>query len=790
MAGGGAPGLRRRGQSDAKAQTTIGTWNSGLEANGGAPHAGSPIFKKGFMPRLKNALEQVAKTPPHSRVSVYLVVLLGLVSTFATSYAVQRASTERSRRALARQAEDLVLATDARITRYDGALLQMNAFLTVKGDVRRNDFDRFFEKTRLMKRYPGLVGLGSIVSVGADERDEFERTRKEDGTPDYHIWPGGERDEYLPVEFFAPETPENASVFGFDMGTSPERARAMTIARDTGEAQMTSVVTLMQDRNAPNMLGFLLFRARYDNEPQTLAERREQLVGYVYAPIRATSLFNELMSELEMPKGLALEVVDEDGRTLFRTGGALDDPSAFSLRFSEEIAGRAWDFHFVMPLPPFSSRAGTVLLVFLLGCGLTLVLYRIVDDYWQKAESERQSGGRERAYRGFIEDILDTTRALMVVIDDEYRVVYFNREAEEVTGWTRDEIRGLKWPFEFLPESEKERLNHALLSLRTGQGGILYEGPIRTRSGEERIIAWRNAMTEDATGGMLFFIAAGMDVTNFRHVEAERQQLLEQSQRDVEDLRVERELTGRFVATLTHDLRTPLGAARMNAQLLLRKDPESKRLVRIVTNIDRADRMIQDLLDVHRSRAIGETPALVMEECDLANEVRETLDDLASMLGPRFEFHAPASVVGYWNAKGLRRVVENLATNAVKYGEADAPVVITLTPSDVHVSLSVHNCGNPIPPDELEGLFRSFVRAKSAKAGAIQGWGIGMTVIQDVTRAHGGRVNVTSTEEGGTTFTIDLPLDARGFGPDAGATNGGTPPPPGANTPSKGERRV
>lgn len=77
--------------------------------------------------------------------------------------------------------------------------------------------------------------------------------------------------------------------------------------------------------------------------------------------------------------------------------------------------------------------------------------------------------------------------------------------------------------------------------------------------------------------------------------------------------------------------------------------------------------------------------------------------------------------------------------------------------------LSVHNEGEAIPPDQVEAVFQVFRRAQAAKDGDQQGWGIGLPYVRSVAESHGGSIDVDSSADRGTTFTIDIPLDARPF---------------------------
>jgi signal transduction histidine kinase len=226
-------------------------------------------------------------------------------------------------------------------------------------------------------------------------------------------------------------------------------------------------------------------------------------------------------------------------------------------------------------------------------------------------------------------------------------------------------------------------------------------------------------------------------------------------------LEEERDLRERFVATLTHDLRTPLTAAKLNAQMVARKvhDPTAlyKLAARIIENLDRADQMIRDLLDANRIRA-GEGLPLELSECELTALARETLEELSLEHGDRFALDAREPIQGYWSCSGLRRILENLCNNAIKYGARDRPVTVSLTRNGPdEVSVAVHNWGRPIPPEQQQLLFQQYRRIDSAQ----KGWGLGLTLVEGLARAHRGSVKVESTQEAGTTFTVTLARDAR-----------------------------
>jgi len=221
----------------------------------------------------------------------------------------------------------------------------------------------------------------------------------------------------------------------------------------------------------------------------------------------------------------------------------------------------------------------------------------------------------------------------------------------------------------------------------------------------------------------------------------------------------------RLFATIAHDLRNPLNAAQAAAALIGSR-PQAKEVGewagRIIENIVRVDRMVQDVLNAMRVEA-GARLQLEIEPCDLVEVVRQTLDRIELEDGGRFVVAAPQPVRGYFARDALQRAVENLLDNALKYGEPRRPITIAVRETHGRAILTVHNHGTHIPAEKQETLFRAFQRLTDAEASGKAGWGLGLAQVRAVAEAHGGSIAVDSLPERGTTFTIDLPLDARPY---------------------------
>ncbi|QNA88786.1 sensor histidine kinase [Massilia sp. Dwa41.01b] len=155
-------------------------------------------------------------------------------------------------------------------------------------------------------------------------------------------------------------------------------------------------------------------------------------------------------------------------------------------------------------------------------------------------------------------------------------------------------------------------------------------------------------------------------------------------------------------------------------------------------------------------------PELELTRFDIGEVVSEVCRDAALTRDHHIETDGEP-VLGWWSRPALKRALENMVGNAVKYGSPGTTIRIRVRSVDERLLLSVHNEGNPIPVEDQESIFQMFRRAQSARAGEQKGWGIGLPYVRGVAESHGGSIALDSARERGTTFLIDIPIDARPF---------------------------
>ncbi len=218
-----------------------------------------------------------------------------------------------------------------------------------------------------------------------------------------------------------------------------------------------------------------------------------------------------------------------------------------------------------------------------------------------------------------------------------------------------------------------------------------------------------------------------------------------------------------LLAILSHDLRNPLHCIRMATLLVKRtdRDPESAEALSMIgTNTEAIARLISDLIDF-ASTGLGSAMPLTRGPVDLKKLCHEVFEGFRVTHPHRtLCFHPDGDLSGDWDAARLRQVVSNLMSNALAHGSFQGPVELSVASEESTVMLSVQNEGEPIPPHMLRAIFDPLVRHTTTESAAkrIPGSiGLGLYIVREIIVGHGGTIEVASTAQQGTTFTVRLP---------------------------------
>ncbi|RYE93204.1 MAG: hybrid sensor histidine kinase/response regulator [Myxococcales bacterium] len=225
----------------------------------------------------------------------------------------------------------------------------------------------------------------------------------------------------------------------------------------------------------------------------------------------------------------------------------------------------------------------------------------------------------------------------------------------------------------------------------------------------------------------------------------------------------------RFSGLVSHDLRTPLSAIVTGAALLeTSSDPTASAVsLRILSSARRMQRLVEDLLDLSRTRLDGGMP-LQRRPVDLVKLVAEVAEEVrAAFAGRPIATDTPVALSARCDPDRVAQVLGNLMRNAILHGDATAPIEVRLGADDDWVWFTVSNQGKPIPDDALPHLFNPFFRGADVPGRSDRppspttshraGLGLGLYIARHIAQAHGGFIAVTSSIEAGTSFRVTLP---------------------------------
>jgi signal transduction histidine kinase len=221
-----------------------------------------------------------------------------------------------------------------------------------------------------------------------------------------------------------------------------------------------------------------------------------------------------------------------------------------------------------------------------------------------------------------------------------------------------------------------------------------------------------------------------------------------------------------FLAILGHDVRSPLGAVSMGAQVLLHDQTLPAKVLkvglRIFNSSKRVDEIVRDLLDFSTSH-LGDGIPIDPYTVDLAELAHSVVEEARAFHPDRkIDLACEGILVGAWDGARLAQAFANLISNAVQHGKPDGTISITVNGCEPSVLFEVRNEADLIPAIKLRTLFdpvKSFaIRPPSERAlSRVQNLGLGLYVVKEIVKAHQGQISVSSTEETGVKFSVSLP---------------------------------
>jgi two-component system, OmpR family, sensor histidine kinase SenX3 len=321
---------------------------------------------------------------------------------------------------------------------------------------------------------------------------------------------------------------------------------------------------------------------------------------------------------------------------------------------------------------------------------------------------------------------LDSLPIGMIVVDEDGHELVRTRAAEHLVGVRASDA--------LVGETMRQVLRGAL-------DGEVVERVLDLFGPPRCVVGVTGRPVRGRDGEMVGAVATCEDVTERQRIEAARSD---------------------FVANLSHEIKTPVGAIALLAETIA-QDPSDTDVVqrfamRLVQESHRVDRIVNDLLELSRIEATGATRTTAVGVRSIVAEAVDRVRPLADQRGVRLAvatISARPTVLG--DQRQLVSAVANLVENAVKYSDSGASVHVDARTDGRTIEIDVIDRGIGIPARDLDRIFERFYRVDRARSRETGGTGLGLAIVRHIALNHEGSVHVRSTEGAGSTFTMRLP---------------------------------
>ena len=366
----------------------------------------------------------------------------------------------------------------------------------------------------------------------------------------------------------------------------------------------------------------------------------------------------------------------------------------------------------------------------------------------------------------YMENILHAAGDGIRIIGLDYRVRMLNRRMARMAKVRMKEGVGMRCSEMFRSDvcgTEECSLRRVL---RTGRG-FQKESLRYSTDGKAIPCLQMVSPLKDSKGRIVGIIEDFRDIRMIKRVEKRLRKAHEMLKRRKEQLERLNNLKSLFLNITSHELRTPMTAIRGYAQLLtLEKfgrigDEQKKILETIIRNIDRLDKLLNDILDV--SRLESGTLKITPERCrieEIIDNAVETMEGHARLKNIRIEKMVEYDLPDLLLDKNrMEQVITNLLSNAIKFSNRNSRILVRAKRDGENVVLEVQDFGRGIPKSKLNKIFEPFYQVDTGMDRKFGGAGLGLTIVKGIVEAHGGKVEVDSKLGEGSTFRIILPVE-------------------------------
>ena len=687
-----------------------------------------------------------------AKLAVAALALTALAITFSawryTSQGTEQLANERFHTRVAQ----IDTAIQDRMLAYEHVLRGGVGLFSASHNVSRQEWHDYVANLQLHENYPGIQGMGFSLWIPSAELAAHITQIRHEGFPDYTVKPAGTRPAYTSIIYLEPFDARNKRAFGFDMFSESTRRAAMETARDTGKASVSGKVKLIQETKQDVQNGFLMYLPVYRGvQPETVAQRRTALMGFVYSPFRINDLMQGILGKA-IPD-VTLQIYDgthiTDDAMLYKSNNT-HHTALFSDTRHINIDGHTWTLRFTS-LPVFEQEVNRHIpnIVAVSGLALStllsLLLISLLNTRTHALELAKAMTVTIRENEERFHSVVDTAADGIIVISETGLIEFCNLAAQRMFGYPAEEMIGNNISM-LMPELHHSQHDGYLAHyLHNDEAHII-------GSGSEVV-----GLHKDGTSFPMELSVGEM------HADGQRK--FTGMVRDITERKKIDKLKSEFVSTVSHELRTPLTSIRGSLGLVAggvtgEIPAKAKELIDIAyKNSERLVRLINDILDIEKIESgimtLDLKPHALMPLIEQAVEANRAYGEAYGVTFKITETMPDVHV--QVDQDRLLQVMANLLSNAAKFSPANGLVKIAVTPGKLGIRVMVIDQGTGVPDAFRNQIFQKFSQADSSDTRQKGGTGLGLSITKAIMEKMHGVIGFDSEAGAGSVFYIELP---------------------------------
>lgn len=416
-----------------------------------------------------------------SQVLPWVILCAGLLLSWLTSQEVRQRALTTHQAEFKFRSDELVAALEQHLISNVQLLRGVAGLYAASKEVHRAEFAAYAEALTLAERFRGIQGIGFAAYVPAQNLRQHEAAVRRQGFADYRVTPDGSRQEYSAIVRLEPFDWRNRRAFGYDMFSEPVRHQAMAQARDQAAPALSAKVRLLQETDLDVQAGFLIYMPVYRQGAsiQTVAERRNALIGWAYSPIRMNDLMSSFLAS-EFPtlaKRAVITVFDGESMTaegrMFGSGPLEGKtPSAVQTNFQAayqstnkiKLYGHIWTVQ-LQSLPSFDAtgskddKSDTLLVAgVIISLLLAFIMHAQNRTRLRQALALNDTAAANQALserENLLRLIYDTSSVAIFLVDNNGCITHANRRMEEMFCCPAERLIGSEYVSHIHPDDRE-----------------------------------------------------------------------------------------------------------------------------------------------------------------------------------------------------------------------------------------------------------------------------------------------------------------------------------------------